>query len=282
MFVTCGLDPHTFRAMRHNARGLRAGGLVAVLGGLRAERGGPTVATVSNDVQATGLPLELLDRAIPGATNDAMLELAIRVQENLGERAETAADVAIDSDDRDAENEALVFIKEVDEIVGAFHAHGTRLDRVDARARDAEHDLKAEIRNRRARAEGRFTALESFSYRRVQRAAMRKRFEVTREEVQGQLTRKRAKVTPDRVLRALEKAVASRGGAVRVADVIVALDTRLVDTSVPGRQLVVSDVSRVLRELAAEDRVTRIRPDDYDGGRRKPHRYAMPEVDDAR
>jgi len=239
------------------------------------------VATVSNDVQATGLPLELLDRAIPGATNDAMLELAIRVQENLGERAETAADVAIDSDDRDAENEALVFIKEVDEIVGAFHAHGTRLDRVDARARDAEHDLKAEIRNRRARAEGRFTALESFSYRRVQRATMRKRFEVTRDEVQGQLTRKRAKVTPDRVLRALEKAVASRGGAVRVADVIVALDTRLVDTSVPGRQLVVSDVSRVLRELAAEDRVTRIRPDDYDGGRRKPHRYAMPEVDDA-
>jgi hypothetical protein len=38
VFATCGLDPHTFRAMRKNARGLRAGGLVAVLGGLRAER----------------------------------------------------------------------------------------------------------------------------------------------------------------------------------------------------------------------------------------------------
>jgi hypothetical protein len=36
--IACGLDPHIFRAMRHNARGLRAGGLVAVLGGLRARR----------------------------------------------------------------------------------------------------------------------------------------------------------------------------------------------------------------------------------------------------
>src|SRR5688572_24234036 len=45
--VMCGLDPHTFRAMRHNARGLRAGGLVVVLGGLRAER---KVAAMSGTV----------------------------------------------------------------------------------------------------------------------------------------------------------------------------------------------------------------------------------------
>jgi hypothetical protein len=38
MFATCGLGPRTLRAMRNNARGLRASGLIAVLGGLRAER----------------------------------------------------------------------------------------------------------------------------------------------------------------------------------------------------------------------------------------------------
>jgi predicted DNA-binding transcriptional regulator AlpA len=36
--VACGFGPHTFRAMRQNARGLRASGRIAVLGGLRAER----------------------------------------------------------------------------------------------------------------------------------------------------------------------------------------------------------------------------------------------------
>lgn len=37
MIRVCGLDPHTFRASCETAPGLRAGGLVAVLGGLRAE-----------------------------------------------------------------------------------------------------------------------------------------------------------------------------------------------------------------------------------------------------
>jgi hypothetical protein len=42
--VACGLGPHTFRASCETAHGLRAGGLIAVLGGLRAERR-PVVAT---------------------------------------------------------------------------------------------------------------------------------------------------------------------------------------------------------------------------------------------
>jgi hypothetical protein len=37
--AVCGLAPHTFRAKRQNARGLRARGLIALLGGLRAEGG---------------------------------------------------------------------------------------------------------------------------------------------------------------------------------------------------------------------------------------------------
>jgi hypothetical protein len=84
------------------------------------------------------------------------------------------------------------------------------------------------------------------------------------------------------VLDALGKAVASHGGDVRVADVMVALDKRLADPSVPGRQQVVADVTKALRELAVDGRVRKIRPDDHDGGRRKSHRYALPEVDDAR
>ena len=35
----CGLAPYTFRVRCENARGRRAGGPIAVLGGLRAERG---------------------------------------------------------------------------------------------------------------------------------------------------------------------------------------------------------------------------------------------------
>ena len=38
VFGTCGFGPRTFRAMRQNARGLRASGRIAVLGGLRARR----------------------------------------------------------------------------------------------------------------------------------------------------------------------------------------------------------------------------------------------------
>ena len=42
-----------------------------------------------------------------------MLELAYQVLENLAERAEAAADFAIDSDNRDVESEPLVSIREV-------------------------------------------------------------------------------------------------------------------------------------------------------------------------
>ncbi len=38
MIAACGLGTHIFRSLRNNARGLRAGALIAVLGGLRAER----------------------------------------------------------------------------------------------------------------------------------------------------------------------------------------------------------------------------------------------------
>ena len=53
--MTCGLDPHPFRAIRQNARGPRAGGLVVVLGGLRVRRERrPIVATTFYDPVAGG------------------------------------------------------------------------------------------------------------------------------------------------------------------------------------------------------------------------------------
>ncbi len=225
-------------------------------------------------------PLELLDRAIPGATNDAMLELCYRVLENLAERAESAADFAIDSDNRDAENEALVFVSEVDKLIHWSYHGRLKCGWV---VSDAKKDLEVAARNRRERLNGSTTALEAFSARRRQKQWNADNLERIREEMRARATRKRAKVTQERVLEALAKAVVqSRVGDVRVADVIVALDKRLADTSIPGRQMVVADVTKMLRDLADEGRVQRIRPDDYDGGRRKPHRYAMPEVDDAR
>src|SRR5437870_4484424 len=62
-------------------------------------------------------PTTLLDRALTSATNDQALELAYQVLGNLAERAENAADIAIDSDDRDVENEALVFVTELKKLI---------------------------------------------------------------------------------------------------------------------------------------------------------------------
>ena len=54
----CGLGTHTFRVRCEDAHGLRAGALIAVLGGLRAERRA-TVPT--KQIEGT---IELLDFAI--------------------------------------------------------------------------------------------------------------------------------------------------------------------------------------------------------------------------
>jgi hypothetical protein len=271
--VTCGLGPHTFRASCETAHGLRAGGLIAVLGGLRAE-GKPTVATTTPE----HAPLELLKRSIPGATNDAILELAYQVLENLAERAESAADFAIESDLRDVENEALVFAKEVKSLIGSFN-HG-RLREAEFKVHDAEKDLQKAIRNRRTALEGKRTALEQFSDRRTRRAHSAWEVELRREKMRAAKTLDRANITPERVMEALIRAQSVRPGDVRPIEVAVALMSELADTAVDGRQLVVAHVGKILRELVAEGRVVQVRPDDYDG-RRKNCRYAVAGGDDA-
>jgi hypothetical protein len=226
-----------------------------------------------------GTPLVLLDSAIPGATNDAMLELAYRVLENLADRAESAADFAIDSDNRDVENEALVFITEVNQLVpGLFGAPRLR-EEASYKVADAKADLGKAIRNRRARLEGKQTALEQFSHRRQRRVRSAWEVESRREAARAAQTVKLANVTQTRVLKAL--ASASENGDARVADVMAALDPRLADTSIAGRQQVVAQVGKILRRLAAEGRVAKVRPDNYDNGRRHPHRYTLTEANDA-
>lgn len=105
----------------------------------------------------------------------------------------------------------------------------------------------------------------------------------------GEVERRREKVlrprpsarptSPRGVLKALSKSAAS--GAVRVEEVMIALDPRLADTSIAGRQTVVAQVGKILRQLASEGRVQQIRPANYDNGRRHPHRYTLAEGDDA-
>jgi len=247
--------------------------------GLRAERR-PTVATTTTE-QA---PLELLERAIPGATNDAMLELAYRVLDNLAERSEAAADVAIDADDRDVENEALAFVSEVDKMFALLWASSPpRLRNAAAQVDDAKRDIEAAIRNRRARLDGRPTALSQFSSRRLRRAHTAWEVERRRETRQSDQLLERANVTPDRVLDALTRALEGADTSdVRPMEVAIALLPELADASLPGRQRVVNRVGQIMRGLVAEGRIVQIRPDDYDGGRRHPHRYTTTtEVDDA-
>lgn len=217
-------------------------------------------------------PLKLLQSAIPAATNDEAVELAYRVLENLAERCEIAADMAIDSDNRDVENEALVFIKEVDSLAPAYYKND-RLKESTYVVDDAEQDLETAIRNRRRRLSGDRSALESFSRRRQRRVSSAWEVERRREAVAGDRTLAKANITGERVLQALTKVAAE--APVQAMHVAIAMLPELSDPSVVGRQRVITDVARHLRELAKAGKVTQIRPSENDD-RRKTCRYAMP------
>lgn len=85
------------------------------------------------------LPSDLFARATHGATNDEALELAYRLFENLGYRAENVSKIARASHDRDAINEAWVFVSLVDKVVPhAFWSIDRRASAVWDRVRDAK------------------------------------------------------------------------------------------------------------------------------------------------
>lgn len=220
-------------------------------------------------------PVKLFQAAIPGATNDEALELTYRLLENLAQRCENAADIAIDSDNRDVENEALVFIKEVDSLMPNLSAP-ERLKEPWHVVYDADRDLATAIRNRRQALTGGRTVLESFSRRRNRRVATAWEVQRRREGAKREQLLKRANVTSDRVFEALQ--TVAMEGPVQAMHVAIAMLPELTDPAVIGRQTVIASVAKQLRDLAKGGGVTQIRPSENDHGR-KTCRYGLASVD---
>ena len=218
-----------------------------------------------------GSPAELFTRAIEGATNDELLELTYRMLETLADRAENAADIAIDSDDRDIENEALTFAKEADALM-PWNPRNGRYESARYKIGDAEKDIETAARNRRARLDGTRSRVEQFSRRRTARLHSAWEVEGRHKAKQREQLVQRADVTAERVMEAI---AAATGRQVRAKDIAIALMPRLADTSVGGRQAVINRVSRVLRDLAKAGQLEQIRPESNDDGR-KTCRYSVP------
>lgn len=211
-------------------------------------------------------PITLFQRALRGATNDEALEIGILLVENLAERAENAADMAIDSDQRDVENEALVFIQEAENYVHVW-ARGGRRGKAWHKLDDAQKDLQKAIRNRRSRLDGQWSSLEQFSQRRSARVQSAYAVEAARETRQRDELIERADLTPERVLAAMQRAVETCGHEVKAKDVTIALLPELADTSIVGRQTVVNRVSQIMRRLVGEGTLVQHRNGDNNGGR---------------
>jgi hypothetical protein len=86
VFGACGYGPYTFRTLRKNARGLRAGAHIAALGGLRARREGR--ATVPTTTKLTpGETRDRLQELLKVATEYGAAESEMkRLAQELGER----------------------------------------------------------------------------------------------------------------------------------------------------------------------------------------------------
>lgn len=93
-----------------------------------------------------------------------------------------------------------------------------------------------------------------------------------REDLERQRLVEKANLTPARVMDALTNVAAD--GPVQAMHVAIAILPELSDPAIAGRQRVITDVSRHLRELAKAGKVTQIRPSENED-RRKTCRYAV-------
>jgi hypothetical protein len=145
-------------------------------------------------------PSTLLDRALAAATNDEAIELYAKLMAELADRV----DIAIDSDDRDAENEAHAFANEVDGMFPFMASTKAAVGQASLAVDDAKRDIEVAIRNRRASETGRgWSKVESFSRRRNARVQSAWEVQRRREEKAAAKTLERADVTVERVLEAI-------------------------------------------------------------------------------
>lgn len=207
-------------------------------------------------------PSTLLDRALAGASNDEAVELAFELFEALADRVERAVDIAIDCDDRDAENEALAFASEVDGLFPFLGGKGNRMKRASYVVDDAKRDIERAIRNRRSETGRGPSRIERFSDRRNARVQSAWEASRRREEKAAAKTVQRADVSRERVLEAISRL---DPGQFQARDVAIALLPELADTGIVGRQAVINAVATVIRHLATKGTLEQHRPDGSKG-----------------
>jgi len=123
--------PTSFLADRQNARGLRARGAVALLGGLRARRR----AIVASKREK---PLDLFGRAIAGASGDELLEMWLRIMEEAANRLDNYAAAIEDEAPPEVGNEAAVFARRAHDLSPCFASSSERAKKVHRDIYDTE------------------------------------------------------------------------------------------------------------------------------------------------
>jgi hypothetical protein len=172
----------------------------------------------------------------------------------------------MDSDDRDVENEALVFVTEALKLIPSLTTWAGRPRNAWHVVDDAKDDIETAMRNRRAALDSKWTPVEQFSHRRVARLRSAREVEELRQRSEVLQLIDRANITHERVLDAIRKASAG-SGEVRALDVAVTLLPELEDTQKKGRQVVINRVATVMRKLARSGRLVQHRPEDTKGDR---------------
>lgn len=197
--------------------------------------------------------VDLMQEIVKGARNDEILEVGMFLFELLGERAESSLDLAIESNDRDALNEAFVFASRAHALVPSL----TRAKRVDdawwclRRAKDRAAEA---VQLDREESGGPAPAPSRRARSQSEIAAERRAFESV-------------DLSAGRVLEAL-RAATGEGEAVPVSAVarLLVEGTKVKAGSTAWRR-VIARATVVLRRAAAEGAVRQHRPADSQAGR---------------
>jgi hypothetical protein len=214
--------------------------------------------------------LDRFDEVIGGATNDELIELEYRLIEELTDRAGTVTRIALESGDRDIENEAATYVGVVDEMF-PFMASNKRIHASSRYVDKCKEELRDAIE---ARSSGEETTSGAFRAWKVGKSPAAKRHEEAeqaRKDREEEALLERVDLSRGAVLEAFRAAV-SETGMVQARDVALALCPDATDPDTPGRQKIIARVGAEIRRLAAEGLVVKAIAGD---GNHKTARWAL-------
>lgn len=215
-------------------------------------------------------PVDAMREIARGARNDEIIELAFFVFEELADRAEGAADLAIDSGDREALNEAFVLASRAHSVTPNYGFAKGRVEDPGRRIFQTQRLLEDAVQEARSATVGPKPARS----RRERRIA---EWEAQRAEETAALERV-GDITAERVHAVLRDAGAVAGEPVAVSDVVGLLtaESPVPYGSTAWRRLVALVTAQLVKAARAGS-VVQIRPADSRDGR-VTCRWAVPDA----